>query len=450
MRGAASLLVALGLASCAASPLARRWTADGRVIEVQHRMGMAAVSVDGVRGQWLRSIAVNGMSMSSNGAHLAYAARVEGQHVIFDGPATSAGTRVERAGAPFDEVGPPVVAADGTVAYAARRGHATRVVIRRVGVERAGPRTCGATGIALSSDGRHVAYLATLCGGRGVAVVRDHRLGAPAEAVAQFAVAAQGAALRTAAIVRSARGWHVDLDGARSGPFDAVGNIAFSDDGRHAGAMVRDRTGWHVARHYDGQLTRVAGPFVALRPETLGVLDDGAIVAAAVTVDGDQLIRAAQVVSALGPHRAQVRRVATAGATVAFVAEEPNRETVYLNATPVAVVAQVHDLALAPDGRLVISVMEGAHERVVLVRPGGVDRWRLAHPLIAGTLGLSPNGWNALAVTGASAALVPVQDGALREPLADADRRLLLGPWGPRSGPALRSAVAALATARGR
>jgi hypothetical protein len=186
------------------------------------------VVVDGVE-QKVDGTALNvvdGIAVSSDGAHVAYVVRHGGKSLmVLDG----------KAGKEYDLVGVPIFSPDGKrLAYSARRGEKHVVVVD--GQE--GPEVDGIGGtpeVAFSPDGKRFGYAAQK-GKEWVAMI-DGVEGKPFEYVDKVTLPSGGS--RYAYVIRTPEGERVVADGTVGDPVESVGRIVFSPDGKRLATAVR-------------------------------------------------------------------------------------------------------------------------------------------------------------------------------------------------------------------
>ena len=249
-------LLPLALAACGPHLVWHGRTPDRRhdVRVVEHRGQF--VEVDGVRGPTFDAIALGALAMSSDGAHLAYAARRSDRWtVVADG----------REGPAYDGIGEIVYSSDGAhLAYAAERAGAWRVIadglegpevtsvlahtlqITQGHVAYAATRSDGVhvvvdgvLGTAWSGVGRltlrgaHVAYVARV-GDIAIAVV-DGVAGPGYDAIAELVVGAD----HVGYVAQRGNRWVAVVDGVESAPWELVRGLTFSGDGAHVAYAAR-------------------------------------------------------------------------------------------------------------------------------------------------------------------------------------------------------------------
>lgn len=207
-------------------------SADRRhVVEVVERKGMQRVRLDGKVGPECLGVGLEGLALSPDGAHVAYPARLpDGWTVVVDG----------RRGEAWDGIASVLLDRTGRHhAYGALRGAAWRVV--HDGVAGPGFEDLHAGSLVFASSGR-LGYAGRREGKAYVVV--DGQAGAPFDAVGALAFSEDGASFAYQGR-RGADAFAV-VDGAESGPFEGVAEVSLSPARGRVALVVRGRGGWRA------------------------------------------------------------------------------------------------------------------------------------------------------------------------------------------------------------
>jgi hypothetical protein len=251
-RALAVAMLAVSSAGCMAGEytLWRGKTADRRHrVEVVELAGRQSVRIDDHEGVAFEAVAPGSLTFSSDGRHVAYAARQQGAwHVVRDG----------RVGPAWDAVSEVVLSpvGDGLVYGAERAGR--RFVVRG---ERPTPAFDGLLSgtLRFSEDGSHLAYVAADAGTSKVVI--DETVGPAVDGVGELQISRDGAHVAYAARL-SGRGFVV-FDGATSGPWDAVAELVLGQRGRLA-YIARSRGAlWVASSRLDAAGLVESGPYQA-------------------------------------------------------------------------------------------------------------------------------------------------------------------------------------------
>jgi hypothetical protein len=208
----------------------------GKTVDRRHRVevvessGRQFVRLDGKSGAEFEAVVPSSLTFSSDGKHIAYAARRDGSWVV---------VRDGKIGRTWDAIGELAMSARGErLAYSAERAGRWHVVLD----EQPGPGFDALLGgtLRFSEDGVHLAYVGSEVS--HVRVVIDDHVGPRFEGVGLLNVSHDGS--HVAYVARRGGATHVVLDGALGEPFDAVEHLVVGSHGRLAyagrsGATVR-------------------------------------------------------------------------------------------------------------------------------------------------------------------------------------------------------------------
>ena len=165
--------------------------------------------IDGSPGPTYDLVGVNSIAFSSDGSHVAYIAKEDGEFVVLDGTK----------GPIYDGIGEGQMLLGGKSWIAMAPGPPL-----------------------LSEDGKHVAYIARK--GEKAFVVVDGTKGREFDQVGSLALSPNGA--RVAYVGRDGSSHVVILNGAEAGPYRWAGNVSFSPDSRRFSYAARSDSGLGV------------------------------------------------------------------------------------------------------------------------------------------------------------------------------------------------------------
>ena len=196
-----------------------------------------ALVVDGVQGKSYSAILPTDTVFSPDGGHVAYAVKQGATaFMVIDGAES----------VPYDDVGFIVWSKDGArSAYASVDNGVRRVVLD--GAEQAAYARVPDESQRFSDDGRHFAYAAQQADLQWV-VVLDGVESDGYEALGRGSPVFDATGRMAHWYMQSEDAWFVSIGDQRLGPYERVGPLVFTDDGRHfAFAALVDET-WRVIR----------------------------------------------------------------------------------------------------------------------------------------------------------------------------------------------------------
>jgi hypothetical protein len=217
VRNPLALVVALGALACGCGPTLI-WT--GRTADRMHRVdvmrdgGLDFVLIDGKRRAAYRGVA--GWSIATAGDHVAFAARIGRRWVVIHDGAMSA---------KWDGIGELQLSADNRLVYIAERGGGWHVVTGTA----AGPRVDAVLRGTLTIAGSHVAYVAVV--GSKTHVVIDGVRGEPFDGIGQLSLTAEG---RSAYAARRGLDAYAVVGGVLDPRCDGVALLTLGPRGRVA------------------------------------------------------------------------------------------------------------------------------------------------------------------------------------------------------------------------